>query len=158
MDTQLLSKPTISNILAPLSQREREYVVKSTIGLMAPSHAAHEAGYKRPPKSKRIKMAVKVIQGEMARELNITMEDIQRGLLEAINIGRMQGEGNTMINGYRELAKLTGHGPPEAPRVQINQVNFNDLSEMSSEELRELARPVLEAQASERQYLEHDAD
>lgn len=145
METKLLSNPVITNILAPLPQREREFVLKSTIGLLAPSRAATEAGFKTVPKSKKIKRAIAVIQGEMARNLDVSLESIQAGLLEAINIGRIQGEGNTMINGYKELARISGIGQSEQPNsINLTQINFNDLSEMSSEELRKLAKPVLE--------------
>ena len=88
MDQNLLTRPDTAAILNPLTMKERTYVVCSTVGLMSKAEAAAEAGYKSPPGSKRLRIAVNVLQDMMMDELSITKEDVKHGILEAINVGR----------------------------------------------------------------------
>jgi len=151
MDTNLLASPAISAILDPLTTKERTFVICSTIGLQSKAAAAKEAGYSRPPTKKRIRIAVNVIQDMMMEELEITKEDVQRGIMEAIGVGRVKQEGMTMLAGWRDMAKLLGYidNKPAVGEVNLTQVNFGDMSELSVAQLRELAAPVLKKTGGE---------
>ena len=84
-------------------------------------------------------------------ELEITKEDVQRGIMEAIGVGRVKQEGMTMLAGWRDMAKLLGYidNKPAVGEVNLTQVNFGDMSELSVAQLRELAAPVLKKTGGE---------
>jgi hypothetical protein len=154
----LLETPAIAAVLAPLSMKERTYVVSSTIGMMPKTQAAAEAGYKNPPTAIKLRAARNVIQDAMMEELEITKEDIQTGILEAIQVGRVKQEGMTMLAGWRDMAKLLGFLETKAPdlgQLNLTQINFNDMSELSNDQLRALAAPVLQTPEAFQDIIEH---
>jgi len=44
-------------------------------------------------------------------------------LMEAINVAREQSDSTAMINGWKELAKVTGVGAPERKEIVLSQNN-----------------------------------
>jgi len=158
MDQNLLNRPATAAILNPLTMKERTFVLCSTVGLMSKAEAASEAGYKSPPTAKRIRMAVNVLQDMMMEELSITKEDVKHGILEAINIGRAKQEGMTMLAGWRDMAKILGliDSGPKGGDVNLTQINIKDMSELSIDQLRALAEPVLKRTPTGAAILEHE--
>ena len=157
----LLESPTIANILAPLSTKERVYVVSSTLGLMSKAQAANEAGYKSPPTALKIRAARNVIQDAMMEELEITKEDIQKGILEAIQVGRVKQEGMTMLAGWRDMAKLLGFletQKNDPSQINLTQINISDMSELSDAQLRALAAPMLKTPEKFQNIIEGEAE
>jgi hypothetical protein len=127
--------------------------------LMSKAEAAKEAGYKAPPTRKRLRIAVNVLQDMLMEELSITKEDVKHGILEAINVGRSKQEGMTMLAGWRDMAKLLGliDSGPKLGDVNLTQINIKDMSELSLEQLRALAEPVLKRLPTGAAILEHES-
>jgi len=91
-------------------------------------------------------------------ELSITKEDVKHGILEAINIGRAKQEGMTMLAGWRDMAKILGliDSGPKIGDLNLTQINIKDMSELSIEDLRALAAPVLKHHSTGAAILEHE--
>lgn len=53
----------------------------------------------------------------------IDRDKVVEGLLEAINVAREQSDATAMINGWKELSKVTGVGAPERKEIVLSQSN-----------------------------------
>lgn len=135
-DVQLLQRDTVQQALDFLNSRERRYVLQTTVGRMPPSAAANDAGYKAPPKSQKVRHALNIINGEIAKTLDINLDFIQKGMLDAVQIARSKGEPMAMIAGYREMGKLTGmYVEKKEIDVNIRYLTEAQLQELSDKEL-----------------------
>jgi hypothetical protein len=122
-----------------LDTRQRRFVILATTGQMSPTAAAQEAGFTTIPRSTRIRAALTAIHVELERDLVIDKEFIQKGMLEAVNIARVNGEAMTMIAGFRELAKLESlyDIKPEV-HINIEKLTLSDVRTLPPDKLREL--------------------
>ena len=80
-------------------------------------------------------------QAEMAVEFDIKRDDVVRGLLEAIAMGREQLQPQVMISGLTQLAKLLGFYAPEVHAMTLGPDALNiqrRFSEMSDAQLLEI--------------------
>ena len=60
-------------------------------------------------------------QSETARKLELDREKVLAGLLEAVDVARVQGDPGAMIAGWREIGKMLGYYAPErAVKVDIS--------------------------------------
>jgi hypothetical protein len=135
-DVQLLQRSTVQQALDFLNPRERRFVLQSTVGRMPPSSAAADAGYKAPPKSKTVRYALSIINGEIAKTLDIDLDFIQKGMLDAVQIAREKGEPMAMIAGYREMGKLSGmYIEKKEIDVNVRYLTEAQLHELSDEEI-----------------------
>ena len=74
-------------------------------------------------------------------QFKIRREDVINGVLDAIDRARLEGEPNTEIQGWKEVAKLMGYYAPEVLKVQLtdDQARWQKQFEgMSDEELLKL--------------------
>jgi phage terminase small subunit len=83
----------------------------------------------------------------VAAELQITRNDVIRGLAEAFEIARTDRNPAAMISAMASLAKLLGFNTPEPRRLELNTENRRlqmKFESMSDEELMAIAdgRPV----------------
>ncbi len=127
----MLANERVNHVLELLDPRERRYVLQITIGMMPKSRAANDAGFKSPPKSRAVLQATQVLHIEMARELVIDLDYINKGIVEAIHMAHSASEPMTMIAGYRELGKLAGM------YIEKKEINVN-VKHLTEEELHEL--------------------
>ena len=65
-----------------------------------------------------IRAAVAEGQGHSAKQLQIERLDVIKGLLEAVEMAKENGEPAVMVRGLAELAKLLGFYAPELHRIQ----------------------------------------
>jgi hypothetical protein len=132
----VLEANRVQDALDALSVSERRFVVQSTIGGLNPSAAAIDAGYKKALTSRKVNHAITVIRVELARDLDISFDDIKRGFMGAINMAEAIGEPGQMINGWKELAKLLGHYQEDMkPVIHIENMTYVDMQGLSDEEL-----------------------
>ena len=93
--------------------------------------AAVRAGYS--PKSARsiahenltkpdIQTVLQARQAVTAKELQITRQGVIRGLLDAVEMGRLQQNPAAMVCSLREVAKILGFFAPEVKRVELASV------------------------------------
>lgn len=133
---QLLQSNSVAHALDLLDPRERRYVLQVTLGRLSKAAAANDAGYKNAPQGKSVQTAVAIIQKEMAKELGIDLDFVQRGIFEAVEMARSQGEPMTMIAGYREMGKLSGlYVEKKEIDVSVKYLTQEQLQELPEAEL-----------------------
>ena len=66
-----------------------------------------------------IQAVLQAKQGALAEELRITRQGVVQGLLEAVDMGRVQQNPGAMVGALREVAKMLGFYAPEVKRVQL---------------------------------------
>ena len=138
------------NILAALTTRQREYVVNISVRNMGASAAARAAGLTNPPTCKPVREAIRQVHIRNAKNYEVELDDIIRGYQESIDVARAKGEPQSMIAGYRELARITGHldtdkGPNIGNQLNILQITqeqmqalpFSDLIKLIPKEIQE---------------------
>jgi hypothetical protein len=141
VNQHLLQSSAVAHALDLLDPRERRYVLQVTLGRLSKAAAANDAGYKNAPKSQVVQAAVQLIQTEMSRVLNIDLDFVQKGLLEAVEIARSQGEPATMIAGYREMGKLGGlYVEKKEVDVSVRYLTQEQLQELPEAELDHLIK------------------
>ena len=135
----VLTNRNVQNALDVLDEPQRRFVVQSTIGLMSPTAAAHDAGYKSPPTARKVMVAMTAIRVELARDLDISLDDIKRGFMSGINLAEMVGDPSSMLKGWSEMAKLLGHYKEDPTTViNIENMTYLDMTELSDDQLDEI--------------------
>jgi phage terminase small subunit len=71
----------------------------------------------------KVREAVQRIFEENRVRYDIDRDRVVEGLLEAINVAKEQSDSTAMINGWKELAKVTGVGAPERKEIVLTQTN-----------------------------------
>ena len=71
-------------------------------------------------KKDEIRAAVAERQGEMAEELEISREKVMRGLLEAVEIARLQADPGAMVKAWSEIARMCGYYAPVKQQVDVS--------------------------------------
>ena len=112
----------------PLTPRQQRFVdAYALCGNSA--EAARRAGYsvktagqigQENLKKPAIAAALAARQALYADELQVTKEDVVRGLLRAIGLARAQENPAAMIQGCAALAKLCGFYAPERQQVELS--------------------------------------
>lgn len=67
-----------------------------------------------------IQAVLQTRQADMAKELQITRQGVIRGLLDAVDMGRVQQNPAAMVGALREVAKILGFFAPEVKRVELS--------------------------------------
>lgn len=127
--------------LPVLSAKHQKFVDWLATGL-TPSAAARKAGFSNPQdvgpdliKRPNIRLHVEYYQAQHAKEMGMTRERIQEGLLEAIDVARELGDAGSMIRGWAEVARVTGLNAPVKKEVELT---VNPQGEMTQAKLRAL--------------------
>ena len=71
----------------------------------------------------KIREAIGQIFEQNRVRYDIDRDRVVEGLLEAINVAREQSDSTAMINGWKELSKVTGVGAPERKEIVLSQTN-----------------------------------
>ena len=110
--------------------------------------AARAAGFKDAPQAGVRLIRRPDVQEHLAaalernrREMQMTREKVQEGLLEAVAMARANADAGSMIRGWAEIAKLCGLYGPEQKQVEVSakpQVRLDQLERLSNCELFEL--------------------
>ena len=67
-----------------------------------------------------IQAVLQAKQGALAEELRITCQGVVQGLLEAVDMGRVQQNPGAMVGALREIAKMLGFYAPAVKRVELS--------------------------------------
>jgi phage terminase small subunit len=111
-----------------LNDRQRHFVDAVAAGQSA-TEAAKAAGYSaasahvrgcRLMKVKAVQDALAEKRAEIAEELELTREKVMRGLLEAVEIARLQADPAALVKAWSELARLCGFYAPERKQVEVS--------------------------------------
>ena len=71
----------------------------------------------------QIRQVIDRIYEENRYRYEIDRDRVVEGLMESINVAREQSDSTAMINGWKELAKVTGVGAPERKEIVLSQTN-----------------------------------
>lgn len=66
-----------------------------------------------------IQAVLQARQCALALEMRTSREGVIQGLLEAVDMGKMQQNPGAMVSGLREVAKMLGFYMPEVKRVEL---------------------------------------
>lgn len=66
-----------------------------------------------------VKQAREIVRAELNSRVNITKEDVIRGMAEAVNRARLLGEPMTEIIGWEKIAKIMGYEQPQKHEVNL---------------------------------------
>jgi phage terminase small subunit len=144
--------------VTPLSDQDRKFCQNFLLGMTA-TQAAKAAGYLNPENDGKNLIARVEVQQLIAAEQaayrdasGVSRKAVTDGMLEAIDMARTMADPQTMLIGYRELAKMHGYYAPEVRRVQVDvngTVQVQHLERLSDAELLKLmdAPPVYEGES-----------
>ena len=93
-------------------------------------------------KVKAVQEALAEKRAEIAEELEITREKVMRGLLEAVEIARLQADPAALVRAWSELARMCGYYAPERKQVDVSvsaKRMVDQFEAMSDAELLQLA-------------------
>lgn len=124
-----------------LSSQERAFVEWYGRGLTK-SQAASRAGYANPNSSgsdllKRpeVQRALEAARNEFREIASVSRKEVVEGIKEGIDMARQMSDPQTMIVGWRELAKICGYYETKTKVEITGNVSVTHLEQMSDAEL-----------------------
>jgi phage terminase small subunit len=106
--------PAVHEALNKLTTRQRAFVLGVMVAGLSMSAAAVQAGYSTGShatilmNNPNVVQAITVMQQEYSRRMELTIEDVQQGMLDAIDVARATDNANAMVAGWREIGKMIG--------------------------------------------------
>lgn len=109
-----------------LTDQQRIFV-DAIIKQKPPIVAARMAGYAKPEanayliiKQPKIQEAIKYLHKKHEKVADMSRKKVMDGMLEAIDMAKIQADPGNMIAGWREIAKMCGYYAPEVKKIDIN--------------------------------------
>lgn len=156
--------PVVTRLTSPvhmLDERQKVFV-DSIIKGRSPTQAARIAGYSQPEsqganiaKSPKIAAAIQYLYKKHEAVADVSRKKVMDGLLEAIDMAKMQADAGNMIAGWREIGRMCGYYAPEVKKIDINisaKRVIDKMETLSDEELLQMvesSRTIVEAEALE---------
>ena len=119
----------VTNLTSPthmLTDQQRVFVDQILKGA-GPTLAARVAGYAHPDrqgyeviKSPKVANAIKHLHKKHEKVADMSRKRVMDGLLEAIDLAKMQADAGNMISGWREIGRMCGYYAPEVKKIDIN--------------------------------------
>lgn len=101
--------------------------VNAIIKGKSPAVAARMAGYVRPEsqgyaivKSPKVADAIRFLHKKHEKVSDMNRKKVMDGMLEAIEIAKLQADAGSMISGWREIGRMCGYYAPEVKKIDIN--------------------------------------
>ena len=121
MNIKVTGDPTLG-----LTDMQRVFVNNILSG-MPQTTAARAAGYGTPHveasrmmRNPRIKEALQVLHRKHEKASQMTRKKVMDGMLEAIEMAKMQGESGVMVAGWREIGRMCGYYAAEKRVIDVN--------------------------------------
>lgn len=107
--------------------------------------AAKATGYVNPNPLQiaSIRQQLTVARNWLASTTQISRLNVIEGIIDGIEMARMQGDSGNVIKGWTEVGKILGHYAPEVKRVELSvdqAATLSKLSALSDEELLRLSQ------------------
>lgn len=121
--------PQVTKLTSPLHflTEQQKIFVNAIVRGKAPNVAARMAGYASPDqqgysvvKSPKVQEAIRYLHRRHEKAADMTRKKVMDGLLEAIEMAKVQADSGNMISGWREIAKMCGYYAPEVKKIDIN--------------------------------------
>jgi hypothetical protein len=152
---------TLNDPLEGLTERQRLFVDGIMRG-MNQMTAARAAGYATPQvdgsrvmHSPQVQAALKHLHKKYEKASQMSRKKVMDGLLEAIEMAKIQSEPAVMVSGWREIGRMCGYYAAEKKIVDVNitaKRAVDALETMSDDELLEMIEKdeeVLEGEFTE---------
>ena len=127
---------------------KQEALVEGILDGKSKGEAALAAGYAHATagptvsRSETVQQALAERREELSSATQITRAGVLNGILDAIEMARLQGEPLAMLAGYRDISKMMGYNAPEVKKVEVTTSQGRLRSKMqalSDEDLLRLA-------------------
>ena len=107
--------------------------------------SAKATGYVNPNPSQiaSIRQQLTVARNWLSSTTQISRLNVIEGIIDGIEMARMQGDSGNVIKGWTEVGKILGHYAPEVKRVELSvdqAATLSKLSALSDEELLRLSQ------------------
>ncbi len=109
-----------------LTPQQQKFVDGIEMGLK-PTQAAKAAGYSKPPQAAHqqmqkapVKAALDTIHQRTRKNLRMTREKVEGGIMRAIEMAELQADPQSMIRGYAEINRMCGFYAPEQKEVKLS--------------------------------------
>lgn len=128
MTRNMISKTSVAtgNPLLSLTDKQKMFVDGLLRG-QTQTIAARSAGYSDPSiaanrllKMSKIHEGLAYLQRKYEKSSQMTRKKVMDGLLEAIDMAKLQAEPATMVNGWREIGRMCGYYAAEKRVIDIN--------------------------------------
>lgn len=110
--------------MSDLSPTEQEFLYNLDVLGMTQQRAADLAGMGTSPatvlKRPAVLAAREVLRKELQTSVNITREDVIRGIMKAVEKADLIDEPMAMIAGWKEISKIMGYDAPKEINVNIS--------------------------------------
>lgn len=156
--------PTITKLTSPLhylTEQQRVFAEQIVKG-KPPQTAARIAGYANPEaqgyqiaKSPKVAEAIKYMYRKHEQAAQMTRKKVMDGMIEAIDMARLQADSGNMIAGWREIGKMCGYYAPEVKKIDINITAkrvIDKMETLSDDDLMKMiedSSQIIEAEATE---------
>jgi hypothetical protein len=103
-------------------------------------------------RSEKVQAEIAAAREELINLTTIKRVDVIDGILDGIQVARMQGDGGNMIRGWVEISKVLGLSAPEVKKIVLTTTQQrlrSKFEELSDEDLLAIAEGrVIEGEAS----------
>ena len=136
--------PAVHAALALLTSRQRAFVLAIMISGLSTNAAAVQAGYSTGNqgyvlmKNPNVVNAIAAMQTEYAHDLELGMEEVKQGMLDAIDVARATNNAMAMIAGWREIGKLIGAYVEPEKLIKIDISDTRSLESVPTVKLYEM--------------------
>lgn len=152
--SETLSRTVTADPMLGLSDMQLAFIENILAG-MTQTLAARTAGYNNPGveghrlmNSVSVKNALRYLHREHEKASRMTRKKVMDGMLEAIDMARLQGESGVMVAGWREIGRMCGYYAAEKKEISVNisaKRTIDKLETMSDAELLEMIEQDEEA-------------
>lgn len=156
--------PQLTKLTSPLQflTDQQRLFVEQIIKGKGPKVAARIAGYANPDiqgyaivKSHKVSEAIKYLHKKHEKAADMSRKKVMDGMLEAIEMAKLQADPGNMISGWREIGRMCGYYAPEVKKIDINITAkrvIDKMETLSDEDLVKMIEDssnVIEAEAVE---------
>lgn len=141
---------------------QQKIFVEAVVKGKSPQTAARMAGYSQPEAqgkaialSPKIAAAVAYLHKKHEKVADMSRKKVMDGILESIEMAKIQADPGNMIAGWKEIAKMCGYYAPEVKKIDLNITTkrvIDKLETLSDDELVKLideSSQVIEIEARE---------
>lgn len=156
-----LPAKTLGDPVLALTEQQKLFV-EGLLSGMPQTTAARNAGYSVPNvegtrlmSNPKIINALEFLRRKYEQASNMTRKRVMDGMLEAIEMAKVQGEAGVMVAGWREVGRMCGYYAAEKKEINVNitaKRAVDQLELMSDAELMEMIdgdTEVIEGQFTE---------
>lgn len=100
----------------------------------------------------KVRIAIAAERAKYEAAADITRRKVIDGIIEAIDMARLQADPATMIGGWKEIGKLCGHYEPTKTQLVVTfqgRATLEKLEQMSDTELLKLSSQEIEGEFTE---------